>query len=240
MKFILLLLFSSVILMAEKYGRGLSISAGVVYSNTSRMYYYPNSLDEYLRDEYVLIEDISGYSIDLRYNILDDLFFLFSGEWLEATENDKFTYVYNPSGGLVPVRITDGYNFIPLEFSSLFQLPFSTYNLFFYIGGGIGIYFVQHIREVSSVSVGNSEQKFSYGIHSLIGIEFLFLDNFSIKGKMKFRDPEVEMISEYDSEEFEFRGETYQLPSKEFDSKINLNGIIFSLSLSFYLKKSLI
>jgi hypothetical protein len=130
--------------------------------------------------------------------------------------------------------VDDGFEVIPFELSLYYKLAFSTTMFRFYMFGGSGFYYGNHIRKFGDASISNIKRKFAYGIHVGILTEYLLLSNLSINGGMKFRDPQFTVTNRYNNKEVNFEGRTVFIPQDEFDSKINIEGILFFLSVSYH------
>jgi outer membrane protein W len=75
--------------------------------------------------------------------------------------------------------------------------------------------------------------KSSFGIHVAIGMDYFFYNNFSLKAQMRFRDPELEWKNEYSNNVVNYNDITYLLNSSTFFTKVNIDGITFSLGISY-------
>jgi len=50
---------------------------------------------------------------------------------------------------------------------------------------------------------------------------------------MRFRDPEFEMTSSYSSDTVNYENENYDLRTQNFSSKVNIDGITFTIGVVF-------
>ena len=117
---------------------------------------------------------------------------------------------------------------IPIEFTVYYFIPYSTEDFKFFMGGGLGIYLGEHIRNFEDVEVENVSRDFAWGIHGRMGMDYMITDFFSVRGEMKFRDPEFKMESRYTKESFTYRNFVVNLPEESFPSKINIDGMVFT------------
>lgn len=205
---------------------GLSFSYN--YTTSSKLYLYPNSIDEFLRDQFVPLDDINSYSAELRYRISEPLMIGLSAEFISKTSDNPF-FTIGGIGGSIMINIKDGYELIPVELSVYYFLPFSTSEFIFYMGGGMGLYFGNHVRQFGDIEVTTVRQDLSYGIHVSLGMDYMVEDFFSIRGVMKFRDPQFEMQSKYNKSEVIINGNSYLISNNLFDSKVNIDGITFGV-----------
>jgi hypothetical protein len=51
---------------------------------------------------------------------------------------------------------------------------------------------------------------------------------------MKFRDPQFIVKSRYNNREYDYKGTKITVTRQEFDSKIDVNGVVFVLGTIFY------
>lgn len=209
---------------------GLSFSAN--YTTTARLYLNPNSIERLLREENIEIEDIYSYAFELRYRVTESILVGLGTEYVEKTA--KLVNVIGFPSQLAGVEINEGFTLIPIEISGYYFIPFSTESLKFYMGGGLGVYFGSYIREFGSVDVETVSRDFSWGIHGRIGLDYMFADFFSLRGEMKFRDPDFKMESKYTSDSFIYQGNVITLPQQPFVTRVNIEGMTFSLSAVVY------
>lgn len=209
---------------------GLSFSAN--YTTTARFYLNPNAIERLLREENIEIEDIYSYAFEIRYRVNESVMIGIGSEYVE--KKAKFVDVIGFPSQLAGVEISEGFSLIPVEISGYYFLPFSTESLKFYMGGGMGVYFGSYIREFGSADVETVSRDFSWGIHGRIGLDYIFADFFSLRGEMKFRDPDFKMESKYTSESIVYQGKVINLPQEPFATRVNIEGMTFSLAAVIY------
>ncbi|GAB6282210.1 MAG: hypothetical protein STSR0008_09540 [Ignavibacterium sp.] len=206
------------------------------FTTTAKIYLHPNSSDIFLRNSYFPIEDIYNYSAEFTYEVIPDLLIGLNGEYIKKTANGRnLTIIKNQFTETVEVE--EGFELIPVELSLYYRLPFSTEKFKFYIGGGGGIYFGNHIRNFVDASVSSYEHKFAYGIQVSIFMEYFVKDFLALSGGMKFRDPEFTVKNKYNKREVNYNGDLVTIPQENFESKINIDGTLFHLGFTFYLPK---
>jgi len=224
----ILLLISST-LLAQYNGSKLYLSANYIFTTTSKLYLQPNSSDAIVRGTHENLDDIWSYSSEVGYRISEDIILALSFEFVEKTFVNQ-----NMRLGGIRMITTDGYKFIPVEFSIYYSLPFSTENFKFFMGGGGGLYFGNHIRRLGDISVSSSIKKIGYGIQVSVGMDYLINKFIALRTQMRFRDPEFEMNNTYSSQTVNYDGRTFLLSSKTFSSKVNVDGISFAVGLLFH------
>jgi len=67
-------------------------------------------------------------------------------------------------------------------------------------------------------------------------MDYIILNFLSVRGEMKFRDPQFNVKSEYSRREVNYDGNIIRLPQESFDSKINVDGVAFVLVSLFIFK----
>ncbi len=230
----LILFFLVTSLDAQYSDNGIGISIGVNYTTTARMFLSPKSPDPIIRDQNSEMEDLLSYYSEFRYKILESLILGLNIEFIRKTIPGNNLDIITPSGVRRP-DMEDGFWVIPIELSTYYLMPFSTEFFKFYMGGGIGIYYANHIRRMGELKLSTENRDFAYGIQVGVGMDYLITEYFSIRGELKFRDPEFELTSKYVNTELELNGENVIIPRETFDSKFNIDGITFSIAVVFHL-----
>lgn len=215
-------------LYSQYNGKDFSISVNYNYTTTSKLFLQPNTPDPLLKNIHEDLDGINSFSGEFRFNISESLII---GAGTEYIQKDYINHNYNLGG--IRASIKDGYRIIPLEFSLYYLLPFSTELFKFFMGGGGGIYFAEHVRELGDVTVSNDGSEIGYGIHVAVGMDYIINDYFSVRGQMRFRDPEIDMKSKYSNNIVNYEGRTFQLSSQNFYSKVNVDGITFTIGAVF-------
>ncbi|MBU0558152.1 MAG: outer membrane beta-barrel protein [Bacteroidetes bacterium] len=231
---LIILLIVSNFVEAQYNEHQLGVSVGYNYTNTAKLFLFPNSLDPILRARHSKLNDIWHPSLEARYRISDFLAVGLNIEYLEKTNRNTNFVIVGPAGSIL-TKIEEGFSLIPVELSAYYFLPFSTDEFKFHMGGGAGIYFGRHIRKFGGVSSKTKRREFSYGIHVALGMDYLINSLVSVRGEMRFRDPEFELLSKYNKENVKINGALYKLSNDGFESKTNVDGSTFTLSIVFHL-----
>lgn len=217
-----------------QFNKTISVALNAVYNTSANIYLSPNSSDLFLRNNSFLIEHIFNPSIDLRYRLSESILIGFNTELMRTTAiGPNLTVFMNNS--TVTINVEDGFELVPLELSAYYVLPFSTEHIYFLMGGGAGYYLGSHIRKFGDAEVSNLERKASYGIHVSLSMDYLIKEYLSIRGEMKFRDPQFAVKSKYNKQEVNYDGKIIRLVQNSFDSKVNVDGVTFVLGLVFHL-----
>lgn len=188
----------------------------------------PNSPDPILSSTYLELDDIGSYSFEFRYRISEPLIIGIIGEYINKINTNAPI-----SLGGIRLDMKEGFRVFPVELTIYYLLPFSTSQFKFLMGGGGGIYIGNEIRSIREASINNVSKKIGYGIQVAVGMDYLVTEYFAVRGQMRFRDPEFQMKSSYNVKSIRYQGRTINLPSNPFDTKVNIDGITFSIGAVF-------
>jgi hypothetical protein len=233
MKSLILLLLISVPLSGQYKDKQWSLSLNTVYTTTAKIYLNPNSADAILRNSSIPIEGIVSLQAEVMYQLEDDILLGLSTEYMRSTSSG-FNLTAFAGNSTISVLVQDGFQLIPIEFSGYYILPFSTEKFNFLMGGGLGYYIGEHIRKFGDVQVSNIARPTAYGIHVILIMDYLIKDFLSVRGEMKFRDPQFNVTSKYDKTDVNYNGSLIHLGTGTFNSKINVDGISFIIGITFH------
>ena len=213
-------------------GSKFSFGVNTLFTTTSKVFLFPNSSDEILRNTSNHIDNIFDYGVEFRYRFSEDIILGLNVEDMRATQTGTNItgFIGNST---VALNAEDGFEVIPVELSVYYVLPFSTDNFKFLMGGGGAVYFGNHIRKVGTVEVNNFSRDFAYGVHVSISMQYLVRPHISIQAGLKFRDPDFRVTSQYTSKSVSIGGRIITFPQSKFDSRINVDGVTFMLGLYY-------
>jgi len=239
LKFLLVVVLSLVCsqaLLASERNQSFSFLLRATYNSTSKLFPNPNSPVEALRNQSIELNDIFGIGAELRRHFPTKSIEVGIGvEWIQTSRSGLATVPAGPTRTQLPV--TDGYRFIPVEVSGYFVVPFSSERIQFFMGGGFGFYYGERIYRVVDKVAERGENQVAFGIHVLTGADYLLTNFFSVRGELKFRDPQFEMSNRFPAREsipteVQYNGRTYRLSQQPFSSKVNLDGIVINLGIA--------
>lgn len=227
----LLLLIASLLylqtnaLYAQKGNFSFSLKGN--YTSTSR--YYPSSIgaSAYSYEQYQSIDDIFGYGAELRYKLSDNITAGLASEHVSGVID------YRHATLLIPAK--SGYDMYIFEANCYYYIPLSGETFKFYIGGGINAAKGDGYEELPGIKSNLLSSPINIGIQALSGVEYFFYKDISFRFEMKFRDPVVENENKYNSSRIFYMGKSYNISTKPFKSKINIDGIVFDLSIAYQL-----
>ncbi len=212
----------------------MDFSLGVYgfYTTSASIFLNPNASDIVLRNSSFDIEDIFNPGADIRFRVSEPLILGLSVEYMNITETVPNLNVFL-GGSIVTIEVEDGFKLIPIEFTAYYLLPFSTEGFKFLMGGGLGYYNGEFIREVGEAEVTSVLEENAIGIHVSVSMDYIPIKNVAVRFQMKFRDPQFTVTSHYSRTEVEYEGNVIILPEESFETKINVDGITFMLGAAF-------
>jgi hypothetical protein len=232
-KIVLLLLLLSMPLQSQFKNKDWNLTFSTVYTTSAKIYLNPNSSDLILRNNYFPLQGIVSFQAELMYKLDESILLGLCTEYMNTTSSGYNITAFS-GNNTVSVLVQDGFQLVPVELSGYYILPFSTERFKFLMGGGIGFYIGEQIRKFGDVQVTNVSDPIAYGIHVILTMDYLVSEFASVRGEMKFRDPEFNVTSKYDKTDVNYNGSTIHLGSQTFDSKINVDGISFIIGASFH------
>jgi len=195
------------------------------FVSASRLFLDPFSGNPSRQNQSVELGSNLSYGIEYLYRLQPGVQLAAAVEYASNNTSSK-----DPFG----TGIEDGYELILLEVSGFFTLPFSSDNLRFYLGGGIGGYLGWRNYSVGNMVSRSVHHEPSVGIHVITGLAYYPVSRLSIHVEFRFRDPQVTAYNEFDTGTEIINGRTYYFPTTPLASRINLNGNVYSLGLGFH------
>jgi hypothetical protein len=219
-------LLSDVVIGAERNAR-YSIALKGTYTSTSKLFPTPDAALESLRNRTIEFNDLLGMGLEIRRRLSNESIEV--GLGVEFLRTSKPGVASGPGTPTIRLPIEDGYRFIPLELTGYFIIPFSSEKVKLFMGGGTGFYYGDRIYRVVDRSAQTVETQVAFGIHVLAGMDYFFSPLFSLRGELKFRDPQFNITSRFTATQVEYNGNLYRLSQQPFVSKVNLDGLVITL-----------
>lgn len=202
------------------------------YTTTSKVFFNPNSPNEFERNRFFAVDDIFSFGIDVRRDIAYNLKAGASIEYISAS-SPVTQVVRDVNGQLIQLQLDDGYQLIPLELTSYFVIPFSGERVKVYMGGGLGFYIGERKIEAAGITIQTLEKNTGFGIQVVSGVDYFLTPILALRAELKFRDPQVESTSRFPDKPIEYGGQMILFDQRPFRSKINIDGITFNLGVAF-------
>lgn len=217
---------------AQYNGNRFSVFAGFDYITSAQIFLNPKSSDIFLRNSSFEIDNLYSPVLDFRYRANNDLIIGLSSEYISKSQIGNNLTVREGSQEII-LNVDDGVEFIPLEFSLYYYLPFSTDQFMFTMGMGVGYNFGKQTRKFGNTEIETVSRKNSLGIIVSVGMEYLITEKIGARFNMKFRDPEIDLTNKYKNSIIDYNGTQVALSNDTFQSKINLDGISFIIGMTF-------
>lgn len=203
------------------------------YITSARIYHSPRSSDEILRNEYSSLSGLMSCGIEIRYRIPSTSIELGLGtEYLSTSRKGQYSLIQGNQAFLLP--IDEGFTLIPIELSAHFVLPFGGEYFRMTMGGGTGFYLGRRMFQLVDVDAPTEKTAFSFGIHVQTGLDYFLTPDLAIRGEIKFRDPQYDIGNRYTSPFVRYQGNTLPLDQSVFFSRINIDGIAFTIGIVYY------
>lgn len=219
----LLIFISNHIIYSQDNNLFISLKGN--YTTTSR--YYPSNVivTSYSYEEYFSIDDLFGFGVEARYKFSDFIALGISGESVSGSIN----YTHH----ILKLPAKAGYDMLLFELNGYYYMPLSTHTFKFYIGGGIGFAYGMSYEELPTIRSQIISSPVNTGIQVVSGMEYYLYKDFLIRFEMKFRDPIVENESKYTTSRINYNGRIYNVSTKPFKSKVNIDGLVFDFSIAY-------
>lgn len=205
-----------------------SLTARGSFTTSSKLFYNIESPSEFLRNQYFALDDVFGVGFDVRRSFAQSRLQVgLSVEYLSARE----TFSAAVPSGTVPA--VNGYWAVPIEVSGYFLIPFSTADLRFYIGGGIGVYLGERRYSIADESAAIVSTKPGAGIHVATGVEYSLREWLSLRSEVKFRDLQFESTHRFDKSYVVYNGMVVALDQTPTRSRVNIDGMMLDVGIVF-------
>lgn len=200
------------------------------YTTSSKLFVNPDAPSEEQRSQYSQFDGVAGGGIELRYHWLaENLFFTLSVDYLTKRQQQDQIVAFAGTTNRVPV--SDGFYCIPVEFGVHTYIPLGSESLRMSMGGGVGAYYGTRVLRVADVEAARQSAPLKIGIHIVSGFEYRVTPGVWLRGDMRFRDPELRTVNHFTQQSTEYNSVTVTFPRSDFTSKINLDGLTFSVGI---------
>jgi len=224
--FILIIIFPFHFLSAQYNGENYSIGFGYNFTTSSKLFLNPDASDILEQNQYNSLGSFTNYSFDIRYRFSENIIFGLDAEYFEHSKKGR--YLNSPR-----FIVADGFIIYPIEFSIYYFIPFSTEDFKFFMGGGFGLYPGKRTRKFGDIKYVDVDSEVGYGIQASTGMDYVLIKNISIRGEIRFRDPDFNVINKYSNKLVIYNGSTYNVNTNDTESRINVDGITFRIGVAF-------
>jgi hypothetical protein len=210
-------------LLSQSRQHALSVSVGFI--EDSRIFVSPQSPDPVERQTTTNLGSTASYGASYRYRLNHSVTLQLHGEYVhERSETPD----------LAGTHIKNGYDIWLMEVSGMFSLPFSSDRFTMYVGGGTGLYVGRRSYAVAEAASETVSSLPAFGIHILVGAEYMFLPQVGVRADVVFRDPQISVENRFRQSSVRSNGVEYPLSKNPFLSHVNLNGNVYSLGISWH------
>jgi len=207
-----------------------SVSIVGSFNTSSKLFRALHDANESMRNQFLPIDNIFGGGVEIRRNFEDSRIQVgLNIEYLAKTEQLTRT-----TSQEIRIPVKDGFRALLIELSAYFKIPIGLENLFFYMGGGAGLYFGDRQYEESGVKSKIVELKPAVGIQILCEAEYLLSNRISFRSELKFRDVHFESTNKFFQNTALYNNTYVRLPSEEMHSRINIEGMTLNLGMAFH------
>jgi hypothetical protein len=206
----------------------IGIAINAIYTTSAEVFLNPNSSNPEVRNRSTTFEDIWSGSIDIRYRFTKEFLLGLNVEYVNKTSvlPNLTAFIGNQ---VFIFEVEDGFKVIPIEITAYYNFPFSTEDFKFMMGGGLGYYIGEFIRNFEGVGLEITQRKFSLGFHVSASMDYVIYKFISARFEMKFRNPQYTVASKYSSTQVSYQGNIIELPENAFDTKVDIDGLTFIL-----------
>ncbi len=201
------------------------------YVTSARVYPAPRDEDPILSSSYNSFGGFFSFGADIRTILSRANSIGLTIQSLNTEQVVDVIHGYSPSGEYVGAPVKDGFKLWLLELNGYFSIPILGDEWNIYLGGGPALCFGRR-----NLEIGNAEAEtplaVSFGIQVATGVAYKFTDEWGLRAEMKFRSPEFNTTSSFNSPSTNYEGLQIALPGTQY-GKVNVDGTNFTLGL-FY------
>lgn len=201
-----------------------SFSVHLNYTAGSRLFLFPFSTDAADRSITKELGSFPSVSVSYAHGIGENLRVQLTGEYIVHTDETRDSY---------QTAFIDGFRFFSLEADGEFILPFSGRTVLVYVGGGGGVYVAERIHSIAGVSARSRSSSPSFGILTFLGVDVLLTSDIAVSVELRFRDPLITVENAFDQPGVQSNGIVYPLDTNPATTRLNLNGNVYTLGLSY-------
>lgn len=212
--------------------KSLSVGINLLYTLESKNFPFPNSSDITLRNLNFTTEDIFSFSFSIKKDIFENFYIYANFERIKF--NAKVFYPIRVENQNLAPKLLDDVLIIPVELNLGYVLPFSDDIFYYSIGGGLATYYADIKRKIGDIESKSVSDNYFYGIQTYAAFGIFLLNKAKINFEIKFRDPVINLKSKFNKTAGFWNGQKVELFRDYFYSKVNLNGLVFSLGIETF------
>ena len=207
----------------------VQIEGFVDFNTSARIYPASRDADPSINSTYNSLGGFLSPGADVRIALGRSNFVGITTQVMRTSQTLYNIYGYNGADTYVGVPVNDGLSLWLLELNGYFNIPILGERWNVYLGGGPGLYLGKR-----DLRIGNSEATtptvFTGGIQVAVGLTFKLTSDLGIRTEMKFRSPDFNTTSSFNSTSTIYDGLRVSLPNTQY-GKVNLDGDDFTLGI---------
>ncbi len=214
--------------LAQGSERILSLHLRGSYTTSSKIFLNPDAQSLEARNQHIAIEGLPGGGIEVQYRLPRQNYFLaLSADFISKTETQHQLVAFSHPPRRLPVE--EGFQLIPIELGVYAYIPLGSDQFRVTMGGGLGAYVAHRTLSIAGVEARPDGNPVAYGIHVESAAEYRLVPRVWLRGALRFRDPEVTVMNRFEDDAIVIDGTVFTFTRSEFKSRINANGMNFSL-----------
>lgn len=201
------------------------------YVTSARVYPASRDQDPSIKITYNDFGAFFSYGGDVRLDLSPTSAVGIIVQPVSTSESIGTIYGYNSSGTYVGIPVRDGFSLWLLEANGYFSIPVVQNQWNIYLGGGPDICLGKRDLSIGA-AVANSPLSVTAGIQVAMGVSYMFEKDLGLRWEFKFRSPEFNTTSTFQSAYTDYNGLRVALPQTQY-GKVNVDGTNFTLE-AFY------
>jgi hypothetical protein len=213
---------------AQESRASFSVIARALYSTSAKLFLTPDSPNPVTRAYAEDFSHLTGGAVSFRLLLPGDDVFLSLTTGYISKMNESTGPVYNWS---VDAPSTNGFRIYPAELTANIIVPVGWETFRFSFGGGVGIYYMERVLEVTGVAASTTQGATGFSLVVGSCAEYRIFNRAFVIFEMKALSPEASPTNKFEQTQVFYKGATRMLPSKEFTSKISAVGFTFGFGI---------
>lgn len=203
-------------------GTRVQIEGFIDFTTSARIYPAPRDADPSISSTYNSFNGFLSPGGDLRVILSRSNAIGLTMQYMTAKQTIYNIYGYDKANLYVGVPVNDGFSLWLAELNGYFNIPVLGERWNIYLGGGPALYLGRRNLEIGNAEA-STNMTATFGIQVSAGVTFKFADHFGIRSELKFRSPEFNTTSTFNSPSTTYDNLEITLPGTQY-GKVNLDG----------------
>lgn len=214
-------------------GLRLQLGGFLDYTTSARIYPNPRDEDPFVSSSYNSFGGFFSGGADFRLVLSQTNALGLAFQSLNLKQNIYTIYGYDHAGNYIGAPVQDGFSIQLLELNGYFNIPIVSGKWNIYLGGGPGLYLGKRNLQIGNATA-STPLVTAFGIQVAAGVVYKLNEQVGIRGEFKFRSPEFNTISTFNSATTNYNGLEITLPGTQY-GKVNLDGDDFTVGIFYEL-----